>query len=258
MEKYLNTTIKEVITEYPEIGGLLQEFEVGCVTCTLGTCLVKDIIDIHNLSKEQEVVIMARMEKIIYPERDIDIPEFKDGGRGYKQLKYSPPVKALVNEHARIKSFIGLIPKICRIVETNPEMGRPLVLESINFIRNYADRFHHAKEEDILFKYTDENFDIIRVMLEDHTTARGIVRAILDALQDGDSAAITKALTGYGHLLTEHIAKEDEVLYPWINRNLTIRQIDELAEKFNSVEESFGNDIEEKADKFIESLRKIV
>ena len=28
--------------------------------------------------------------------------------------------------------------------------------EGIDFVRGYADRFHHAKEEDILFDYADK------------------------------------------------------------------------------------------------------
>ena len=41
MESYLNSGIKEVCTDFPEIGKILEEFDVGCNSCLVGTCLLK-------------------------------------------------------------------------------------------------------------------------------------------------------------------------------------------------------------------------
>ena len=41
MEEYLNKNIKEVIDLFPAIGDILNEYDVGCVTCNVGTCLLK-------------------------------------------------------------------------------------------------------------------------------------------------------------------------------------------------------------------------
>jgi hypothetical protein len=49
--------IQDVITEHPEIGGILNRFEIGCVTCKVGICLLKDVVSIHGLSKEDETRI---------------------------------------------------------------------------------------------------------------------------------------------------------------------------------------------------------
>lgn len=56
-----NKAIQEVIGAYPEIGGILNRFEIGCVTCKVGICLLKDVVSIHGLSKEDE----ARIESEI-------------------------------------------------------------------------------------------------------------------------------------------------------------------------------------------------
>ncbi|MBL0225546.1 MAG: hypothetical protein IPQ16_08230 [Geobacteraceae bacterium] len=53
--------IQDVITEYPEIGEILNRFDIGCVTCKVGICLLKDVVSIHGLSKEDE----ARIEQEI-------------------------------------------------------------------------------------------------------------------------------------------------------------------------------------------------
>jgi len=49
--------IQDVMTKYPEIGEILNRYEIGCVTCKVGICLLKDVVSIHGLSKEQEAAI---------------------------------------------------------------------------------------------------------------------------------------------------------------------------------------------------------
>ena len=56
-----NKAIQEVIGAYPEIGGILNRFEIGCVTCKVGICLLKDVVSIHGLSKEDEARIEAEI-----------------------------------------------------------------------------------------------------------------------------------------------------------------------------------------------------
>ena len=51
------TAIQDVIEKYPEIGEILNRYEIGCVTCKVGICLLKDVVSIHGLSKENEAAI---------------------------------------------------------------------------------------------------------------------------------------------------------------------------------------------------------
>ena len=52
-----DTAIQNVMASYPEIGEILNRYEIGCVTCKVGICLLKDVVSIHGLSKEQEAAI---------------------------------------------------------------------------------------------------------------------------------------------------------------------------------------------------------
>lgn len=56
-EQAINTTIEE----HPAIGEILQKHDIGCVTCGVGICLVKDVVSIHALGDEVE----AQIEKEI-------------------------------------------------------------------------------------------------------------------------------------------------------------------------------------------------
>jgi len=241
MEAYLNKGIKQIINQFPEVENILDEYGIGCAPCNVGTCLLKDIIEIHNLNTDEEQKIMTRIAKIFYPGKVIKIPQIKRKRKAeLKEISYSPPIKNLVEEHVIIKRWVALIPEVIKNLEVDSEEGRQLILDGVDFIRSYADKYHHAKEEEILFKYFDKDLDILKVMYEDHQQARSHVKAILEALERKDKAAIAKHFNAYGDLLNEHIKKEDEILYPWMDKNLSVTQIGELFSKFKAADEQIG------------------
>jgi len=49
--------IQDVMQSYPEIGDILASYDIGCTTCKVGICLLKDVVSIHGLSKEDEAKI---------------------------------------------------------------------------------------------------------------------------------------------------------------------------------------------------------
>jgi hemerythrin-like domain-containing protein len=259
MEEYLNKGIKEVISKFPKVADILNEYNIGCVPCSAGSCLLKDVVEIHNLPAEEEQELMLKIAGVIYPDRKIELPKIqRKPVEKFKEIKYTPPMKKLVDEHLLIKRLLALIPELVETVDIESESGRELILGTVDFIRSYADKFHHAKEEEILFKYADENHDIIKTMLEDHTTARSHVKAILKGIEGGDKDAVIEHLNGYKELLTEHIKKEDEILYPWLDRNLSITKVGELFTKFNEADEKAGNSAPKKCREFIEKAEEEV
>lgn len=49
--------INKIIEHHPVIGEILQKHDIGCVTCGVGICLVKDVVSIHALGDEIEAKI---------------------------------------------------------------------------------------------------------------------------------------------------------------------------------------------------------
>jgi hypothetical protein len=49
--------IQDVMQTYPEIGEILARYDIGCTACKVGICLLKDVVSIHGLSKEDETKI---------------------------------------------------------------------------------------------------------------------------------------------------------------------------------------------------------
>jgi hypothetical protein len=52
-----DAAIQDVVKDHPRIGEILDDFEIGCVDCSVGICLLKDVVSIHFLGDEIEAVI---------------------------------------------------------------------------------------------------------------------------------------------------------------------------------------------------------
>ena len=241
MEFYLNRGIKEIIVEFPEVEAILEDYDIGCGPCTVGICQLKDILEIHTLAPDKEQELMARIEAAIYPEREIKTNYTDTSSQTQaKPHVFSPPMQVLVNEHLEIKRWIALIPSLVDTIDLESEMGLGMIMDGIDLIKSYADRLHHGKEEDILFCYFDDSEKIFQVIYEDHRTARNHVDKMITAVEAKDADALGRHLMAYALLLEEHIRKEDEILFPWLDSKLTEAQVLELSEKFNAADGNLG------------------
>jgi hemerythrin-like domain-containing protein len=137
--------------------------------------------------------------------------------------------QALVNEHRLILRMITLLELNAPLTAAGHYTNWQFYLDGVDFIRTYADRFHHAKEEDVLFEALVKNGmprenSPIAAMLTEHDQGRAHVRtleaAAREALagQSGRGAIIAEHALAYAALLREHIDKEDNILYPLAER----------------------------------------
>lgn len=137
----------------------------------------------------------------------------------------------LVQEHRLILRMLDLLEKNARLLEKGESVDYRFFLDGIDFIRNYADRFHHAKEEDVLFEALVKNgmpreHSPVAAMLVEHDLGRAYVRGMEEAAvralagEPGQEPVIVENALGYLTLLREHIAKEDQILYPLAERVL--------------------------------------
>jgi hemerythrin-like domain-containing protein len=141
--------------------------------------------------------------------------------------------QALVNEHRLILRMIALLERNAARTAEGGYSNWQFYLDGVDFIRNYADRFHHAKEEDVLFEALVTNgmpreHSPVAAMLLEHEQGRMHVRALeaaareAQAGQPGREAGIAEHAHAYASLLREHIAKEDEILYPLAERLIPV------------------------------------
>lgn len=242
MEELLNLNVKEVIGRFAGVGDILDKAGIGCVSCSVGTCRLKDVVGIHNLSPEQEAELFATIAAVVFPGRTMAIPRLERKVARTGAARLSPPVKELVAEHTCIKRVIALLPLLAAKLDKGlDDPAKRTVLDIVDFVRQFADRFHHAKEEDLLFKYLDGESDILKAMYAEHESGRRHIRAAVEGLERNDAGTVRDNLSAYGALLAEHIRKEDEILYPWMDRELTDSQVGRLYAQCREVEERFGD-----------------
>src|SRR5512138_1281725 len=135
----------------------------------------------------------------------------------------------LKDEHQLILRMLALLERNARLTEEGSFRDYQFYLDGVDFIRNYADRFHHAKEEDILFEALVANGmprqnSPVAAMLMEHDLGRGYVKTFADAAaraqagETGLERVIAENALAYAALLRDHIAKEDDILYPLAER----------------------------------------
>lgn len=60
-----NKPINEVLEAHPRIGEILENVDIGCVTCGVGICLLKDVVSIHALGDEAEQQIEKEINEYL-------------------------------------------------------------------------------------------------------------------------------------------------------------------------------------------------
>lgn len=170
--------------------------------------------------------------------------------------------QALVHEHRLILRMLDLLEKRAQLTAAAHYDNWAFYLDGVNFIRNYADRFHHAKEEDVLFEALVENGmpkqnSPVGAMLLEHDHGRRFVKGMEQAVREAiagieRNSEIAFNALGYVELLREHIAKEDGILYPLAERVLPEGMRERIVEGYTAAEARTPEDFEKHYQKIVE------
>lgn len=180
------------------------------------------------------------------------------------------PTEILKAEHEGITEMLRIMDVAAGRLEAGEQVNPTIFVDAVDFLSNFVDRCHHGKEERHLFQRLIEKGmpregGPVAVMLAEHEEGRSHVRAMKDAL-DGlatgrsDAARDMAAhIRAYVQLLTAHIAKENDVLFPMTDLVLRPDEQNDLARKFEQVEaEEMGEGTHERYHEMIHSLREEV
>jgi hemerythrin-like domain-containing protein len=169
----------------------------------------------------------------------------------------------LMIEHRLIERMLELIKReAARIHETN-DLNSVFLDNAVDFIRIYADRTHHGKEEDILFRdlakkdMNDEEKRIMAELVQEHALGRKTVADLVDAKKGhfaGDSSALQVVLDRLEFLVSfypRHIEKEDKVFFPAMMKYLPVEEQERMLAEFREFDR---NMIHEKYRHLVEDL----
>ena len=176
-------------------------------------------------------------------------------------------IRIMVDEHTNIRRMLKVVRNVCYRVMTNGEYDLEDFPKIIDFIRVYADKHHHGKEEDVLFETMNKSLEniaksgAITGMYIEHDLGRlymaNLERA-LDKYAAGDDYArldIIGNAIGYTDLLDRHIEKENTALYKLAERMLDDTNKAFIDEECNKVEEKATE--EGLQDKYLELVSQL-
>ena len=152
-------------------------------------------------------------------------------------------IEDLQNEHQEILSGLQILDTIAKRLERRLDVQRRDIHDFIGFLKEFADKCHHGKEEGILFPALTkagitEKEGPIEVMLSEHAKGRELIKEMDSAVSGKeDHERFTHAAREYSNLLQAHIVKENTILFPTAESALTALQLDQLYDAFEQHEQ---------------------
>jgi hemerythrin-like domain-containing protein len=132
----------------------------------------------------------------------------------------------LMIEHRLIERMLAVIRQRLSQIKASGAIDPLFVDTAVDFIRTYADRTHHGKEEDILFRnlearnLSDADRRVMNELVAEHVFGRKTTKELVEAntrYRKGDASAlsvIAGKLETLADFYPRHIEKEDKVFFP--------------------------------------------
>lgn len=154
------------------------------------------------------------------------------------------PIAPLMIEHRLIERMASVMEMQAEAMQAGQELDPRFIPEAVDFMRTYADRTHHGKEEDILFKVlkgkklSAEHRRTLEKLETDHVKAREMVGKLAalgeEHLRGSPSAAfqasmLMKDLVTFYHT---HIELEDQGFFVPVMEYLSAEERQVMLEDF--------------------------
>lgn len=157
------------------------------------------------------------------------------------------PTDELKKEHRAIKIMLNILTEVARRLEAGRGADLKDLSDILEFLEVFADRCHHAKEEELLFPAMEKagisgEQGPIGVMMAEHQAGRALIKDMDESVsgitRGEDRAGLNFAhqARAYADLLAAHIEKEDTILYPLADSRLSKKTQENLKKGFEHIE----------------------
>ncbi len=153
----------------------------------------------------------------------------------------------LKKEHEAIKLLLKILEEVSKRLEAGEKVKAEDLDGILEFIQVFADTCHHGKEEGLLFPAMEKagiprEGGPISMMLYEHEEGRNFVKGMNEAVgqykKGGKEAGreVAKNARNYASLLSPHIEKEDNILYPMADGRLSAAAAEDLEKGYEKIE----------------------
>jgi hemerythrin-like domain-containing protein len=164
----------------------------------------------------------------------------------------------LRKEHEAILFVLQILDKMMRSGREAETLLR-YYGEILYFLKVFADKCHHGKEENYLFKElvgkgVANEGGPVGVMLQEHDEGREYIAQMSQSLDNKDLDGFNSAAGQYSDLLRGHIEKENNVLFILADRLIDDQAQSLMFEQFEQHEENVvGHGVHEKLHSMIDN-----
>lgn len=166
----------------------------------------------------------------------------------------------LIDEHIYILKGLAFLKQARDQIEKNQHPPKSFFQKSISFFRNYADKYHHYKEEFLMFGFLAQKkegaLDLeIGSLRHQHNIGRQSLTKLEKSLNGYEieneiaTTNLLKNLASFISILSRHIYMEDHLFFPMVEKELSIEEKKILLKQFKIEEEALkqrntaGNDL---------------
>ena len=168
-------------------------------------------------------------------------------------------------EHRNIETVVKALGDSALAIERGQRADVAMLATAVEFLRVYADKLHHGKEETLFFpmlvkRGVPSQGCPIGGLNHEHEKGRALVQALGEQTpayaqgQPGAKEALLETLRGIRDLYQNHIWKEDAMVFPMADKVLTEADQKELSEKFAEVDRSISLEAVARLERFAKSL----
>jgi hemerythrin-like domain-containing protein len=162
-------------------------------------------------------------------------------------------IEILVEEHKLILRGLDLLTTAAEKIVRNQNPPRELFEKAAIFSRDFTNKFHHYKEEIVMFgllaqKHLGEIDGEMERLRNQHEILRNFMSEISDSLDGYSKNSETEArrlhrnLSEYIETLRRHVHAEDKIFYPLAEKTLTPEEMRDMTAKFEEYSASAGPD----------------
>lgn len=177
------------------------------------------------------------------------------------------PTDDLKEEHEAVKLMLGILDAVCKNIEIGGNVKQEHLEELVEFMRIFVDKCHHTKEEAYLFPEMEkleipDLRELITSLRSEHEVGRQYVSRIEKIVSKKEEyrelSNIVENSKAYLQLLTQHIEKEDNNLFPMADAYLSESVQKKLLKDFEIVEnEIIGSGRHEEFHRWLHKMEEI-
>lgn len=176
------------------------------------------------------------------------------------------PTENLTKEHKDIIELLNIMNKIADKIKSKDVFYTSDVEEIIDFLKFFIEKSHHGKEEifypELKFAGIPIELESLSIMMYEHTLAKNYLKDIYSCVENckiGNSFSgelLADSLKNYVVLIKNHIQKEEEIIFPLADKELSQEKQTDIYRQFENIEKKIiSHGFQEHYHKLLKNLK---